>query len=98
MDEFIDGLGDDLVIGSGSSDYLLAGRGSDVFRAGRGGDRIDLRRDGRIDRVKCGRGYDAVYWMEHWDGQDVIAKDCEEVVIQMTNGRTVSAQGRAVKP
>jgi len=98
MDELGDGLGDDLVIGGAHGDYFLAGRGSDVFRGGRGGDRIDLRRDGRVDRVTCGTGDDGVYWIGQWDGHDVIAKDCEEVMIQMTDGRTVSAQGRAVKP
>jgi hypothetical protein len=49
--------GDDLLLGGPGRDRLIGGQGRDVLKGGPGRDRLEAR-DGRQDRVDCGRGRD----------------------------------------
>jgi Ca2+-binding RTX toxin-like protein len=53
------GTGDDSEQGDSGKDDLTGGPGSDVLSSGSGNDRIHSR-DGRRDRIRCGRGHDVV--------------------------------------
>jgi RTX calcium-binding nonapeptide repeat (4 copies)/WD40-like Beta Propeller Repeat len=66
---------DDVVLGGAGRDFLFPGNGEDTVSGGRGRDSIDVSGDGRVDRVRCGPGNDAVYA----DPSDGIAGDCETV-------------------
>jgi hypothetical protein len=66
------------ILGSGRADRIRGTRGWDAINAGGRGDVVDLR-DGGRDRVRCGRGRDKVI-LEHGDGNDRIAANCERVV------------------
>jgi hypothetical protein len=68
------GRGNDEIRGGGGDDRIYAGPGRDVVRGGRGNDWIDVR-DGRRDRVICGRGRDTVLA----DRRDRVHRSCERV-------------------
>jgi hypothetical protein len=51
--------GADRLYGDAGDDRLYGGAGRDLLRGGRGNDRLNAR-DGRRDRVVCGRGRDVV--------------------------------------
>jgi Ca2+-binding RTX toxin-like protein len=53
------GTGNDRVGGNSGNDRVTGGRGNDVVSGGAGNDAISVR-DGRRDRVNCGRGRDRV--------------------------------------
>src|SRR2546423_1053001 len=57
-----------------SNDKLVGGSGRDILSGGRGRDRINSR-DGKTDRVSCGRGNDTV----KADRKDKVAHNCEHV-------------------
>jgi hypothetical protein len=66
---------DDVLLGGAGTDFLFPGNGEDVVSGGSGRDWIEVSGDGRVDRVRCGPGKDAV----HADQADRIARDCETV-------------------
>jgi hypothetical protein len=66
--------GNDSIKGNSGSDRLTGGSGRDRISGGIGNDRIDVR-DGKADRVSCGKGRDTVFA----DRFDRIARDCERV-------------------
>ena len=66
--------GNDSITGNGGRDRLKGSSGRDKLSGGSGGDRIDAR-DGRRDRVNCGRGRDTVIA----DRKDRVARNCERV-------------------
>ena len=68
------GSGRDTIGGSAGSNRLSGGPSPDVIHAGRGNDRISAR-DGRLDRIACGRGRDRA----RLDGVDYFADRCERV-------------------
>lgn len=68
------GAGDDTLLGGSGADRLTGGPGTDVFVGGSGNDTINAR-DGRAERVTCGRGRDRVTA----DPADRVAGDCEAV-------------------
>lgn len=68
------GAGRDDLRGGGGSDRLDGGRGVDRYSGGGGADRIDAR-DGRRERVRCGRGRDVA----RVDRRDVVG-GCERVL------------------
>ena len=75
--------GSDVVWGKGGSDELRGGRGSDRLAGGNGGDVLlgsagdDLfsARDGWVDTISCGEGFDVVVA----DRRDHVSADCERV-------------------
>src|ERR671923_55769 len=68
------GSGRDTIGGSAGSNRLSGGPSPDLLHAGRGNDRISAR-DGRPDRIACGRGRDRA----RLDGFDYFADRCERV-------------------
>ena len=56
-DRLFGGAGDDCLLGGRGADRLSGGTGHDLLRAGAGRDRISAR-DGKRDRVLCGKGRD----------------------------------------
>ena len=66
---------DDRIHGGPGVDYLYAGNGEDTADGGSGKDWIVVAGDGRVDRVRCGPGKDAVFA----DPVDRIAGDCETI-------------------
>ena len=74
--------GNDRIEGSSGNDRLTGGRGGDRLSGGSGSDRIDAR-DGRRDRIACGRGRDRVIA----DRVDRVARDCERVRRSGRRGR-----------
>lgn len=61
--DYIDGSGGiDKLYGNGGNDTLLPGFGPDQVRAGYGDDYIYVYADGNADFIKCGPGYDTVYY------------------------------------
>jgi hypothetical protein len=56
-DEVLGGSGDDVLRGRQGDDLIVGGSGSDRLRGTSGEDVIDSR-DGELDRVRCGIGYD----------------------------------------
>jgi Ca2+-binding RTX toxin-like protein len=69
------GPGADTLLGGAGKDLLVGGKGPDVLLGGAGNDTIKAR-DGEADRISCGPGRDRV----QADAQDVVARDCEQVV------------------
>jgi Ca2+-binding RTX toxin-like protein len=67
--------GDDVLKGNSGKDRIVGGTGRDVVSGGSGSDRIDVR-DGKRDRVNCGRGRDTVIA----DPKDRVSDNCERVV------------------
>jgi hypothetical protein len=66
--------GGDRVLGGWGPDRLSGGGGSDVLVAG-GGDDLVYARDGRSDRVSCGRGDDVAFV----DRRDRVRRGCESI-------------------
>jgi hypothetical protein len=66
--------GADRLAGGAGGDRLLGGTGPDVLDGGSGDDSIAAA-DGARDRIRCGRGRDAVVA----DRRDSVARDCERV-------------------
>ena len=66
--------GDDAVRGHGGNDRISGSSGTDRLSGGSGRDVIGAR-DGRRDRIACGRGRDTVVA----DRRDRVARDCERV-------------------
>ncbi len=67
--------GNDVLKGNSGKDRIVGGTGRDVVSAGSGSDRVDVR-DGKRDRVNCGRGRDTVIA----DPKDRVSDNCERVV------------------
>jgi Ca2+-binding RTX toxin-like protein len=67
--------GNDVLKGNSGKDRIVGGTGRDVVSGGSGSDRIDVR-DGKRDRVNCGRGRDTVIA----DPKDRVSDNCERVV------------------
>lgn len=74
-DRMAGGSGRDRISGNSGRDRLSGGSGADRISGGSGADRISAR-DGRRDRIACGRGGDVVTV----DRIDRVARDCERVV------------------
>jgi Ca2+-binding RTX toxin-like protein len=72
--------------GGAGEDKLVGGVGDDVLRGGDGNDTIEAR-DGEVDSITCGAGADTV----DADPQDIVARDCENVV----RGAAGSSAGQA---
>jgi Ca2+-binding RTX toxin-like protein len=70
------GYGKDKVYGGAGNDYLDGGYGEDYINGGAGNDTI-VAKDGLVDQVYCGDGYDRVYV----DPIDVL-HDCEKKLDQ----------------
>lgn len=79
------GAGNDVVVTQGNDDVIFAGRGVDNIQPGNGEDFVDAgpgpdwvtaAGDGRVDRVRCGPGTDALTA----DRIDRVASDCERVM------------------
>jgi WD40 repeat protein len=66
---------DDRLYGGPGRDHLTPGNGEDVVDGGPGRDWITVDGDGRLDRVRCGRGLDFV----SADRIDRVGRDCETV-------------------
>ena len=66
--------GNDSISGNSGGDRLTGGSGADRISGGSGNDRVSAR-DGRRDRISCGRGRDTVVA----DRTDRVARDCERV-------------------
>ncbi|MDQ4047797.1 MAG: hypothetical protein M3131_00200 [Actinomycetota bacterium] len=66
--------GADLLKGNSGHDRITGSTGTDRIAGGSGNDRVNSR-DGRRDRVNCGRGRDRV----SADRFDVVARNCERV-------------------
>jgi hypothetical protein len=66
--------GDDLVRGWDGADALYGGGGRDQLSGGPGRDRL-FARDGELDRVACGTGFDRAVV----DRADDVARNCERV-------------------
>ncbi len=66
--------GRDRVSGGSGNDRINGGSGKDTLSGGSGNDRIAAR-DGKRDKVSCGRGRDSVTA----DRVDRVARDCERV-------------------
>lgn len=67
----------DVIRGYDGNDRITPRGGADRVRAGRGDDTIFLTRDGKVDRIFCGPGFDVIVWAYHPDGRDVIDNSCE---------------------
>ena len=67
--------GNDTIRGNSGNDRLTGSTGADRLSGGSGNDRISAR-DGRRDRVACGRGRDTVTA----DRSDRVSRDCERVL------------------
>ncbi len=68
------GAGNDVLKGGLGNDRLTGARGRDRISGGGGGDRIAAR-DGRRERISCGRGRDFVIA----DRSDRVSRSCERV-------------------
>ena len=79
MDILYGGRGDDRINGGSGSDIVNAGPGRDLVRSGSGHDVIERGRDGRADRIECGRGVDTVAYRGRRDANDELI-GCEHVV------------------
>jgi hypothetical protein len=66
--------GNDRLSGGAAADRLRGGGGRNRYSAGGGNDRV-LARNGKVDRVRCGKGRDRVTA----DRRDRVADDCERV-------------------
>jgi hypothetical protein len=66
--------GNDVIMGGPGADRIFGGPGVDKLRGGAGNDQL-FSKDGRIDVVTCGSGFDVVVA----DVKDVIARSCEKV-------------------
>lgn len=85
-DALIGGRGGDLLRGGAGPDRLVGGPGRDLLIGGPGRDRI-VARDGRPDRVRCGRGRDIVVA----DAHDRVSRDCE--IVRRPGGVEGAASG-----
>ena len=84
-DAVLGGLGSDDLVGGGGNDYLVDGgfedAVTDILSAGTGNDMLDVAQPNKTgakgDVVSCGSGFDRVLA----DRKDVVAPDCERVVV-----------------
>jgi hypothetical protein len=77
-DDSIIGLGgDDVIFGGDGNDWIAGGLGYDVLVGGDGNDRIDAR-DGTLDTVDAGRGYDTALVDLH--RLDIVRAGAERIV------------------
>lgn len=67
----------DLIRGYDGGDRISPRGGADRVRAGRGGDTVFLTRDGKVDRIFCGPGFDVIVWSYNPDRRDLIDHSCE---------------------
>jgi hypothetical protein len=87
----------ELLRGTKHADQIVARGGRDTVDARSGNDRIAVQYDGARDRVRCGKGRDAVTA----DGIDSVASDCELVsrlVSRDTSGGTEGQHETQVEP
>ncbi len=75
-DRLYAGSDDDVVLGGAGDDVIDPALGRDVVYGGAGTDVIRTR-GGEPDRVSCGAGYDRA----EVDRLDVVARDCEQVLV-----------------
>jgi hypothetical protein len=74
-----DGLGDDRVLLGSGADFVSLQRGGDDVHAGAGDDSIQVRVDGRRDRIYCGGGRnDIARYIYRLDPRDQYF-DCETI-------------------
>jgi RTX calcium-binding nonapeptide repeat (4 copies)/LVIVD repeat len=73
-DRLFGNQGNDRLLGGGGRDRLRGGSGRNRYSAGAGADRV-FARNGKVDRVRCGKGRDRVVA----DPNDRVAGDCERV-------------------
>jgi hypothetical protein len=73
-DRLAGNAGNDRLAGNAGADRLTGGRGRNRYLGGTGNDRI-FARNGKADRIGCGRGRDRV----RADANDRVAGDCENV-------------------
>ena len=66
--------GNDVIMGGPGADRIFGGPGIDKLRGGAGNDQL-FSKDGRIDIVTCGSGFDVVVA----DVKDNVARSCESV-------------------
>jgi Ca2+-binding RTX toxin-like protein len=69
--------GADLIKARQGNDRIAPRGGADRVRAGKGNDSVLLSRDGQVDRIFCGPGFDTVAYDGDVDPADVIADNCE---------------------
>src|SRR5438046_829613 len=73
-DDMNGNAGSDDITGDAGNDDITGGKGNDVLAGNRGRDTIHAR-DGRTDRINCGKGEDTV----KADDKDKVASNCEHV-------------------
>jgi RTX calcium-binding nonapeptide repeat (4 copies)/PA domain/LVIVD repeat len=73
-DRLFGNKGNDRLLGGGGRDRMRGGPGRNVYSGGAGADRV-FARNGKRDRVRCGKGRDRVVA----DQNDRVAGDCEGV-------------------
>jgi Ca2+-binding RTX toxin-like protein len=72
----VGGTGNDRLLGAQGFDTIYLGEGEDMALAGRGNDVVFSRaRDGIVDRIVCGPGFDRVIARE----EDDVDRSCERV-------------------
>lgn len=76
-DKLIGTSGRDVIRAYQGNDSISPRGGADRVRAGRGDDVIHLRRDGKVDRIFCGPGFDVVAWSFETEARDIIDDSCE---------------------
>jgi Ca2+-binding RTX toxin-like protein len=87
------GPGADDLLGRSGADILIGGPGTDTLEGGSDNDRIEAR-DGEIDQITCGSGYDVVIA----DAKDAVASDCEVVSTpKVAKKKTKKKSARGVK-
>ena len=79
-DRLVGTRGADLILGRGGADRITPRGGRDLVLAGRGDDYVFLRNDHRVDRIRCGPGFDVVSYHFAVDRRDIISGGCEAEV------------------
>jgi len=69
------------VYGGPGADRIGGDLGHDRIRAGAGNDTVWLPPSDGVDRLRCGAGFDTVIYNLERDHTDVIAADCEDVLV-----------------
>ena len=73
----------DLLSGGPGDDSIGVQSGPDRVFGGLGDDEIKVfGDDGAVDRVRCGDGNDVVVYFYARDDADLVAEDCERVVVE----------------
>lgn len=70
--------GNDAIHGGWGADIIYAGPGEDTVYGSRGNDRIHVEDDDAPDNVRCGSGFDRVFF--GGDGDEAVDATCESTV------------------